>query len=421
MRILMRSPNSSELGGEIGGMRIAHCFVLAALVLPVAGAKHASITGKVVDATGAALENATVLIYKAGVKTGYSTFCPTCYVDCGKHTTTAADGAFQLNGLSPDLLFTILVLHPGNATATVDALDPAKGLVDSVMLKAREAVQDAGRLVRGRVVDLQGHPAKVAVVEQQGILFASGGQSYGPNGWVDLLSVTNDKGEFEMAYEKPAAKMILSVAARGMAPKLFSVPTGAAQQTMTVAEGATVRGRLVYKGKPVSHAEVGLLSHNKRSGTAYPEVRIGTQDDGTFAITNVPAGRIWVAYPKMESLAERNLAGQSLALETRDNGEEVNVGDIELAPAYKLSGQVVLTDGKPIPTGMRILLSAENGFDSQTALLPADGRFEFRGVPAGVHSLNPSLKGYEFPEGYEQETLIKGDRKVIIQLRPKTR
>lgn len=405
----------------MGGMRIAHCFVLAALVLPVAGAERASITGKVVDATGAALENATVLIYKAGVKTGYSTFCPTCYVDCGKHTTTAADGAFQLNGLSPDLLFTILVLHPGNATATVESLDPAKGLADPVMLKAREAVQDVGRLVRGRVVDLQGHPAKGAVVEQQGILFANGGQSYGASGWVDLLSVTNERGEFEMAYGKPAAKMILSVAARGMAPKLFTLPTGAEQQTMTVAEGATVRGRLVYQGKPVSKAEVGLLSHNRRSGTGYPEVRIGTQEDGTFAITNVPAGRIWVAYPKMESLAERNLAGRSLALETKDNGEDVNVGDIELAPSFKVSGQVVLTDGKPIPAGMRILLLAENGFDSQTALLPPDGAFEFSGVPAGVHTLNPQLKGYEFPEGYEQETLIKGDRKMTIQLRPKAR
>ena len=76
-------------------MRIAYCCVLAALALPVAGVEHASITGKVVDTTGAALENATVLIYKAGVKTGYSTYCPTCYVDCGKHATTTADGAFN--------------------------------------------------------------------------------------------------------------------------------------------------------------------------------------------------------------------------------------------------------------------------------------------------------------------------------------
>jgi hypothetical protein len=402
-------------------MRIALCLVLAATVLPVSGAEHATLTGKVVDSTGAVLENATVLIYKAGVKTGYSTYCPTCYVDCGKHTTTTADGTFQLNGLSPDLLFTILVLHPGHATATVDAVNPEKGFTAPVALKPREAVQDLARLVRGRVVDLQGRPSPGAVVEQQGVIFSNGGQSYGPGGWVDLLSVTNQKGEFEMAYEKPAAKMILSVAARGMAPKLVTVPTGAEQQTITVAEGATVRGRLVYKGKPVSKAEVGLLSHSRGSGTSYPEVRIGTQDDGTFAITNVPAGRVWVAYPKMQSLAERNLGGRPSALETKDNGEDVNVGDIELAPSYKVSGQVVLTDGKPIPAGMRISLSAENSFDSQTAQLPPDGKFEFRGVPAGVHTLNPSLKGYEFPEGYEQETLINADRKVMIQLRPRAR
>jgi len=107
------------------------------------------------------------------------------------------------------------------------------------------------------------------------------------------MTVTNDKGEFEIAYSKPAVRMILQVTARGMAPKLFTEPTGADRKTMTVTEGATIRGRLLREGKPISNAEVGLATHSRLSGRVYPEVRIGTQEDGTFAITNVPAGRIW--------------------------------------------------------------------------------------------------------------------------------
>lgn len=399
-------------------------YVWAALILmtgPMRGAERASISGKVIDTSGSAVKNATVLVYKAGVKTGYSTYCPTCYVDCGKHTLTDADGGFQLDGLSPDLLFTVLVIHEGHSTETVDRIDPAKGPAGPVTLTARIPVEDSSRVVRGRVVDLEGHPLRNAVVEQQGVMFAGGGQSYGPKGWVDLVAVTNENGEFEIAHTRPAAKIIVSVAARGMAPKLFTEPTGADRKTMSVAEGATVRGRLVYQGKPVSNAEVGLITHNRRSGTSYPEIRIGTQENGTFAITNVPAGRIWTAYPKMESIAVRGFAGLPVDLETKDNGEEVNVGDIELAPGHKVSGQVVLTDGKPIPSGMRVSLSSDRAWDSQTALLPADGRFKFNGLATGVYSLSPAVRGYELPEGFEEEILVNRDRTVTVRVQPRSR
>ena len=190
---------------------------------------------------------------------------------------------------------------------------------------------------------------------------------------------------------------------------------------MTVAEGATVRGRLVYKGKPVGNAEVGLMSHNRRSGTTYPEVRIGTQEDGSFAITNVPAGRIWTVYPKMESLGGRGLAGSPIDLETKDNGEIVNVADIELAPAYKLSGRVVLADGKPVIEGMRLVVSSTRAWDTQTIMLPLNGYFEFLGLGPGVYSLSPAVKGYELEDGFEQEVLMNQDREMVIQIRPRSR
>jgi hypothetical protein len=93
-----------------------------------------------------------------------------------------------------------------------------------------------------------------------------------------------------MAYSKPAKSMILQVAPRGMAPKLVVLPTGATRQTVTVTDGATIRGRLVYNGKAVANAEFGLSTHSHVSGTFFQEIRIGTNENGEFAITNVPAG-----------------------------------------------------------------------------------------------------------------------------------
>src|SRR5260370_19103719 len=75
--------------------------------------ERATATGKVVDAEGKPVEHATVLVYEAGVKKGYSVFCPTCYTDCGKRSSTDADGRFTIGGLSPDLLFTLLAGRGG--------------------------------------------------------------------------------------------------------------------------------------------------------------------------------------------------------------------------------------------------------------------------------------------------------------------
>lgn len=45
---------------------------------------NGSRSGAVQDAAGRPVEHATVLIYHAGVKHGYSIMCPSCYIDCGK-------------------------------------------------------------------------------------------------------------------------------------------------------------------------------------------------------------------------------------------------------------------------------------------------------------------------------------------------
>ena len=67
-----------------------------------------------------------------------------------------------------------------------------------------------------------------------------------------------------------------------MATKLIAVPTGAARETITVSDGALIRGRLVNHGNPVAGAEVGLIAQNRGGfgdklkviGNPYEEIRI---------------------------------------------------------------------------------------------------------------------------------------------------
>jgi hypothetical protein len=377
------------------------------------------------DAAGKPIEHATVMIYEAGVKKGYSIFCPTCYTDCGKHTLTDAEGNYRIGGLSPDLHFTLLVIRDGSLATWVRKVDPIKGPADNVVLKPRPPVQDLSQVVRGRVVDAHGKPVRDAVIEQQGVSYKRedgqiGTMFGGAMGWIDPLTVTNDQGEFEIAYGKPAVSMILQVRPRAMAPKLFTEATGADRKTLVVTDGATIRGRLVLDGKPVLAAEVGLATSSTSAGRTYPEVRIGTGQDGRFAITNIPAGRIWLLYPKMDSLAARNLAGPVVECETRDDGEMVDLGDIELAQAHVLRGRATLSDGKPIPPDMRVTIFADRGSDSQFAVLTPDGNFEFRGLRPGIYDLSPAVKGYHSAEGFRQVLVKRDVNGIVIQMQPGT-
>jgi len=391
---------------------------------PVPAAERATTTGKVTDAAGKPVEHATVLVYEAHVKKGYSVYCPTCWADCGKHAATDSDGSFTISGLNPDLMFKLLVVKDGFSAVFVDRVDPAAGPAPTALLKTRQPIEDTSQIVRGRVVDGHGEPVRDAAVEQEGVAFQ------GPRGlmraygntpdWIDLVAVSNEKGEFEMAYGKPAVAMTLRVNARGMAPGLVTETTGPDRKTIRVTEGATIRGRVVDPdARPVAGAEVGLSTHVNAAGKFFPEVSIGTKEDGTFAITNIPAGRIWYIYPKMESLAARGLAGDVELCETKDDGQEVNVGDIPLKPAFTLRGKVVLSDGQPIPQYMHVTLVSDPGADTQLADLQPDGSFEFRGLSKGVYRLSPGVRGYQMPEDATGEVLVDRDRgDVIFRMQP---
>jgi hypothetical protein len=384
-------------------MQVRILTAFAALTLGVFADERASITGTVVDPGGNPVEHATVLIYHAGVKQGYSTFCPSCYVDCGKRAITDAKGGFHFEGLSPDLWFELLVLHEGSVPAHVKKLDPAMSAPIRATLRSRGDVTGLS-VLRGHVVDAHDRPVRDAIVQPQGIATTMNGKPtsiYGTIDGLDPYAATNEKGDFEIVSKSPASAMVILVEPRGMAPKIFTkLATGTERHALRVSDGAVIRGRLVQDGKPVTPAEVGLVARQRGwgadlmlVGAPYNEIRIGTRDDGSFAITNVPPGVEWYLYGKMESLASRG-ATQIVECVTKDDGQDIDLGDIEVQSAYAVRGRVVLADGRSIAAGSRVVLSSTRAWDSQTTTLDADGRFEFRGLGAGDYEISASVRGY---------------------------
>jgi uncharacterized GH25 family protein len=404
-------------------------LLLATIPTVALAAERVTAAGRVVDSSGQPVPGAQVLVYSAGMKKGYALYCPTCFPDCGKRATTGADGRFSIERLNAELTFTLLVVKNRYSTEFMYNADPASGELTPTTLKARPEVKDKAQVFLGKVVNAEGRPLRDVLVEPSAVILddpSRGGPigTFGARDWIDAAAVSDEKGEFEIAYSKPALEMTLTVFARGMAAKRVIGAPGEGRKQITVTDGATVRGRFVYQGKPVASAQVALGVNMQLASMWMPELTVGTQDDGTFVATNVPAGRLWKVYPKMDSVADRNIGLRDpVVFAVKDDGQEIDLGDIELKPTYTLRGRVILTDGKPFPPYMNVTVGADGRSDGHMALISADGSFTVKGLPPGAYNLAAGVRGYRLAGECHfcsnTEVLVNGDVSgFTIRLQP---
>ena len=266
----------------------------------------ANLSGVVKSSDGKPIKDALVSIYSAGVRVGYSPFCPTCYADCGKRVTTAADGAFTIEKLDPSLVFRVLVVAKGFEPKFVTNVDPVKAKQLEVSLKARPAVPDDRTLVvAGQVLSPGNTPLAGALVEPFG---CKTGESrwWGSLPGVDPLAISDDNGHFEIVTAKPVEALDLEISARGVATKKFAlVPSGKAENHLQMSAGATVRGRLLDHGQPLPRVLIGLSQANRSAEDYISASQIGTDSDGQFLFTNVPPDREYFVYGIMNSMLNR--------------------------------------------------------------------------------------------------------------------
>jgi uncharacterized GH25 family protein len=404
--------------------------LLCSTAVSLAATGRATLHGTILDAKGNPLPGVTVMVYHAGVKTGYSIYCPSCYVDCGKRVLTDAHGNFQINDLAPDLWFTVLAARDGYVPKFTKAIDPAKDPTPTLKLDAAPPPTDFSKVVRGRVLDAHGSPIPDAVITPLG-LEVDGNSMYGSFEGLQPIAVTNRQGNFAISFNKATSKMMLTIEGRAFAPKVLVMPSGPERHSVELFEGATITGRLVIDGKPVGNAQIGLIplhrglfqNHLKILGDPYDEIRIGTDDKGRFTVTNVPAAVDWLVYAKMASVSGQ---GATIPIEVKvdRDGQYLTAPDLQLKPGYSLKGTVLLSDQKPIPPGMHVTVSSNTVSDTQTTDLGADGRFGFINLPVGDYEIWASVKGYDEkdPNAQPVPVSVKGDlHGYTITLYPRAR
>jgi hypothetical protein len=340
---------------------------------------------------------------------------------------TDESGLYTTNKLEAGLWFELLIVRDGYAPEILQVRDVSTGTAPTATLKTRPSIVGAAsHEVKGHVIDGQGNAVPDAVVTAVGVDTAKGSM-FGTIPGLDALAVTNQNGDFELVCEKPLKRVLVTIEARTLAIKFATLVTGVRRQTIELSRGATIKGRLVQDGKPVGDAEIGLIGQRQGGfggglttvGDPYPEIRVGTQQDGSFIISDVPTGVQWFVYAKMESVAPRG-ASEARACLTPKAGAIVDVGDIQLGPGYRFQGKVILSDARPVPDGMRVIVTSAHVWDSQTALVDKDGRFKFVGLPKGEYSISPAVKGYSLP-GDQREIQASVQQDVdnfVISLSP---
>ena len=374
-------------------MRIASVLLFLASAVNAGGAERPNLTGTIYDQDENPYRGAVVCVYTARPRTGPGVVCPSCYLDCAKRATTGADGEFTLPSLDPSLLFRVLVVAEGFTPMFIENVDPLEGPVRAKLVALDPARLEPGHVLRGRVLDPLGQPVVGAKIEPYARHSGSSTQYGGLRG-IDPLSATNQSGEFAITCEEPDLVLSIKVEARGLAPENFmKLTVGDSDHELNLGYGATVKGTVEKDGKPVPSITMGIVQTDRNSESFLGEIEIATDDKGHFTFTNVPPNDEFAVYGQLNDATTVGAFPVKL-LRTKDDESVVDAGTLTVEPGHRLSGRVVLSDGKPLPNDIRVMISRDVAWDWLEVEVGEDGRFEAVNLPAEEYSINCRVPGY---------------------------
>jgi hypothetical protein len=295
-----------------------------------------------------------------------------------------------LRALSDSLFFRVLVVAKGFEPRFVARVDPAQSPIEARLLERDPAKLGDATTVRGRVVDPEGRPVVGATVSpfgsHRGMM-----RRYGSVEGADPLAVTDQDGAFFLATRDSGTLFFVEVHARGLAPRAFEdVPAGAAATVLALSRGGSLAGRILLDGRPLPGIAVAVAPADGflwgfRSDT------IATDAEGRYRFTSLPCNRDYALSATMESLRGYG-ATRAVAATVGDEDSTTVVPALIVEPGRRLAGRVLLSDGRPVPLGTRLLVAYRG--DSRALPLDPEGRFEADGLPAAEVRLTVVVRGY---------------------------
>lgn len=360
--------------------------------LAAAGARP-NLTGQIVGTNGAAIGKASVFIYTAGPKQGTSSLCPSCYPDCQKKAQTDAGGRFKIESLDSSLLFRLLVVAAGHESQFVSNVDPEKGEQNVTLQPLSDEALKSSLRVKGAVINEQGKPVAAAVISPEGVGMGEITRWGGNDQAVEPLAVADDVGHFVLFCKTNNVDAIYATAeGRGVAKQWVTLKPGG-DYLLKLPEGVTLTGQVLRDGQPLKGVSIAATTKDRTCGVYFNCDAVSTDSNGRFLLLNVPPSREFFVYTTMRSL-DGSGALPNKIIKTGKSGLVQDLGQLVVQPAFSVAGRIVLTDGKPVPPDTRLYLGRQDAMDSVESKLDAEGKFEFKGVPAEPVSLCVQIKGY---------------------------
>ena len=372
--------------------------VLLSVLLAAGAAETAEkvdLKGVVKDDMGAPVKDATVLIFTAQPRKGVGTLCPSCYLDCWRQARTDEKGRFTIEKVDGSLLFKIGALTPGHEPAFASKVDPVAGEPEITLWPKANVPDEPRRTVRARLVDLDGKGVAHAVVTTKGIREGMG-NSYGSH--LEATTITDEKGAFTLTGKKDADFFILEMTARGLATTIFDVPPKKEEQTLTLGPGVAVRGRAMRDGKPVAGLTFSLVQLDRSSGNFVGESTSAvTNAEGRFVLANVVPHDLLAMYSKTLDAATSGATSVKY-VETGEHGSVIDVGDLPVRAARRLTGRLVMPAGTTVPPDSSVRIGRPIAWDSISVPVAADGAFAADVVPDEPLTVSVGVRGHRLTD-----------------------
>jgi protocatechuate 3,4-dioxygenase beta subunit len=405
--------------------------------------ERASFAGKVVDARGRAVPDATVSLTRKRESKRKMTLIINGQNMAASSTPSAEDGSFEVQGLEAGS-YDVTVTTPGLGTlAWADPVDPKKPelpLVVEIAEREHRAnemlrVESRDGYIRGQVVHADGSAAADVWVtpsmqvgldapddEEQGersemVMIMSSGDEGGTDPIGPLPSVLTDaEGKFAVEQLRPGKYTLVAEAPSGAGRVKRRDIQPDANLTLELAPLCGVRGSVEASGMKTEGARVAVSGPVNRSGSV---------KGGRYEIERLDPGRYQIEVSTSD--------GSQSASFTVEAGETATV-DLTLQALVRVRGRVVDQEGEPIVNARLLItgggapppgagspdeeqeegteLSVSIGMGEQDEhVSDAEGRFDIA-TPAGMRVL--IVMGSETPMPIAIVPVMVGDEDVDV-------